>query len=160
MHQNVALDAWVENPHGRDMPAAFSIAIVIGSGVLYHLAQKGVGSARPWPMLVVAYGLAFGLALVLAVADSPGGQTEPGRDRSIGAGLLLGLAAFGIEAGVFYIYRAGWPLASASVIVNVAVTLVLAAIGIVAFGEHLTVVRALGIGLAAAGAAMIVAGTR
>lgn len=141
------------------MPATFSIAIVIACGVLYHLAQKGVGSTRPWPMLVVAYGVAFGLALVLAFADS-GGRAEAGRDRSISAGLLLGLAAFGIEAGIFYIYRAGWPLASASVIVNVAVTLVLAVIGIAAFGEHLSVVRALGIVLAAGGAAMIVAGSR
>lgn len=141
------------------MPAAFPIAIVIASGVLYHLAQKGVGSARPWPMLVIAYGLALGLSLVLAVADS-GARTEPVRDRSTSAGVLLGLAAFGIEAGVFYIYRAGWPLASASVIVNVAVTLVLAVIGIAAFGEHLGVVRALGILFAAGGAAMIVAGAR
>ncbi len=76
------------------------------------------------------------------------------------AGLLLGVAAFGIEAGVFYIYRAGWPLASASVIVNVAVTLVLAVIGIAVFGEHLSVVRALGIVFAAGGAAMIAVGSR
>lgn len=141
------------------MPAGFAIAVVISSGVLYHLALKSTGAARPWPMLVVAYGLAFGLAIILSIADSPTGQPA-GRDRSIGAGVVVGLAALGIEAGLFYIYRAGWSLGSASVIINVAVTLVLAAIGVFVFGEHLSATRGIGVLLAAGGAALIVTGAR
>lgn len=138
------------------MPAALPIAIVIVSGIVYHLAQKVAGAARPWPMLAVAYGAAFAISVVLALAEGDVLRWQPGRERS--AGLLLGLAAFGIEAGFFFIYRAGWPLASASVITNVSVTAILAVVGIIVFGEHLSLVRAVGLVLAATGATFIARG--
>jgi len=138
------------------MRAPLPLATVIVSGIVYHLAQKASGAARPWPMLAVAYGAAFAIALVLAVAG--GGQAlAPGRERA--AGLLLGLAVFGVEAGFFFIYRAGWPLASASTLASVVVTAVLALVGIVVFGESMTVARAAGLALAAAGAALIARGS-
>jgi drug/metabolite transporter (DMT)-like permease len=138
------------------MPSPIPLAIVVVSGVVYHLAQRNSGGTRPWAMLTVAYGAAFALTAMLALASSDASRWPASRERS--AGLLVGLAAFGIEAGFFYIYRSGWPLASASVIANVSVTAILAVLGIVAFGEQLTALRAAGLGLAAAGAALIARG--
>jgi len=136
------------------MSAAFPLAIIIVSGIVYHLAQKGSGAASPWPLLATAYGAAFALAIALALVSQQPARWRPGREGT--AGLLLGLAAFGIEAGFFFIYRAGWPLASASVISNIAVTAVLAVVGILAFGEHLSAMRVGGLVLAAAGVTMLV----
>jgi len=123
--------------------------------VLYHLVQRvsGHAAASPWPMLTVAYGIGFAVAMTVTLL-SP--HVVSRSDRI--TGLLLGLAALGIEAGIFFVYRAGWPLASASVISNAVVTLVLATIGILAFGEHLTVARGAGIALAVAGATLIARG--
>lgn len=136
------------------MSTAFPLVTVIVAGIVYHLVQRGAGHGSPWPMLAVAYGAAFALALALAATDSARLHTP----RVWGPGLLLGLAAFAIEAGFFFIYRSGWPLASASVIAGTTVTAVLALIGIAVFGDHLSAYRATGIALAAGGATLIARG--
>jgi drug/metabolite transporter (DMT)-like permease len=137
------------------MSGAFPLVVVIVSAVAYHLAQRAAGhaAASPWPMLAVAYGLAFLVAATLAVL-SPHSADRGART----AGLWVGLAMLGIEAGFFFVYKAGWPLATASVIGNVSVTLILATIGIVMFGDHLSAARAGGIALAVAGAVLIARG--
>src|SRR5262249_2119965 len=142
--------------HVTAMPAAFPLAIVIVSGIVYHVAQKASGAARPWPMLAVAYGSAFALTLVLALASRDAAPWPAGRARP--PGLLRGLAPFGAGAGFFFIYRSGWPLASASVIASAAVTATLVVVGILAFGEPLTGSRAAGLALAVVGSALIARG--
>lgn len=139
------------------MPAMLPLAIVIASGIVYHLAQKASGALTPWPTLAIAYGAAFALTLGLALTGRDAARWQLGRGEYT-AGLVLGLAVLGIEGGFFFIYRAGWPLASASVIANISVTAILAVVGIIGFGEHLTAVRAAGLALAAAGAALIARG--
>jgi drug/metabolite transporter (DMT)-like permease len=136
------------------MPAVLPLVIVIASGIVYHLAQKVSDAPRPWSMLAVAYGAAFAITAVLAFTSS-GADVARWSPRERAAGLLIGLAALGIEAGFFFIYRSGWPLASASVITNVVVTVILAVVGVVVFGERLTAFRGVGIVLASVGAALI-----
>jgi drug/metabolite transporter (DMT)-like permease len=137
--------------------AALPLAIIVVSGIVYHVAQKLAGAASPWPMLAVAYGAALALALALALANRGAVRLSPGRTEWA-AGLLLGLAAFGIEAGFFFAYRAGWKLGSASVITNASVTAVLALVGAVVFREHVTGARAAGLALALGGAALLARG--
>lgn len=139
------------------MSGSFPIAVVVVSGIVYHVAQKASGAARPWPMLMVAYGAALAVTLLISLAGGNGGGWQPGR-REVAWGLLVGLAAFGIEAGFFFIYRAGWPLASASVIASISVAAILALAGIVLFGEPLSMTRAAGLAFAAAGVALIARG--
>src|SRR5262249_46054823 len=92
--------------HGRryldGMAAVLPILVVVVPGTLHHLAQKTAGAATPWPMLAVAYGAALGLTLLGALVT---GAPRPGRADGV-TGLLVGLAAFGIEAGFFFVYRA------------------------------------------------------
>lgn len=133
------------------MRGVFLLGTVIVSGVIYHLAQRTAGTTSPWAMLSVAYGVAFAATLVLAGAD---GASWPGRQASL-AGLLIGLSAFGIEAGFFFIYRAGWPLASASVIASISATAILAVIGVIVFGESMSMLRVTGLALAAGAATLI-----
>ena len=124
---------------------------VIAAGVIYHLAQRASSAASPWPMLAVGYGVAFAMTLVLAIGS---GGALPTRGEATG-GALIGLSAFAIEAGFFFIYRAGWPLASASVIAGVSTTALLALIGILVFGDELSATRATGLVLAAGAATLI-----
>ncbi len=141
------------------MPAVLPVLIVIASAVVYHLAQKSLGgsTASPWPVLMLAYGVAFAITLVLALATGDGAPRLPGRPERAAA-LLIAIGAVGIEAGFVFAYRAGWPLASASVVGNVTVTVILATIGILAFGEHVSLARGAGLALAAAGACLVVRG--
>ena len=150
------MDAWSRWTYGEVMSSAVLLVTVIASGIVYHLAQKLAVAPTPWLMLSIAYTTALALTIGLAIANGDATRL-PTRGEWIG-GLLIGLAAFGIEAGFFYIYRSGWPLASASVIASVSVTAILAIVGIVAFGEQMTASRAVGLVLAASGATLIVRG--
>jgi drug/metabolite transporter (DMT)-like permease len=134
------------------MRVGLLLVTVIVAGVVYHLAQKTSSAASPWPMLAVGYGLAFVISLALASSE---GWPSPG--ETLG-GLLLGLAAFGIEAGFFFLYRTGSPIGSTSVIAGVSVTATLALIGVLVFGEDLSAMRASGVVLAVGAAALIVRG--
>jgi drug/metabolite transporter (DMT)-like permease len=100
-------------------------------------------------MLAVASGTAFGIALALASHDHA--PAAPSAGGWI-AGLLIGLAALGIEAGFYEVYRGGAKLASTSVVASVAVTTILALVGVTAFGEKLTTARAVGLLVAIGGA--------
>ena len=139
------------------MPASLALLTVIVSGVVYHLAQKTSHAAHPWSMLSIAYGAAFALATALACTkgafDGAGSRLATGM-----TGLLIGLAAFGIEAGFFFVYRSGWPLSSASVVASLSVTVLLALLGVFAFGEGLSAGRAAGLVLAACGVVLIARG--
>lgn len=138
------------------MQAAFPVVLVIVSAVVYHLAQKSLGTTTsPWPVLALAYAVALVLTLVLALVSGDDLLRLPARPERTAA-LLIGLGALGVEAGFFFAYRAGWSLASASVIGNALVTVILATIGILAFGEHLSPTRGAGLGLAVTAAILLV----
>lgn len=137
------------------MSAAFPVVLVIASAVVYHLAQKSLGAASsPWPVLALAYAVALGLTLVFALLSGDSLTCLPARPERTAA-LLIGLGALGVEAGFFFAYRAGWPLASASVIGNATVAVILATVGLLVFGEHLTLTRGAGLGLAITGAVLL-----
>jgi drug/metabolite transporter (DMT)-like permease len=150
------LDAWNARPQLVDVRIPLPLAVVILCGCVYHLAQRSAGAARPWTLLAVAYGVAFAVTIVPALAG-PRAAWAPSPSEWI-AGAAIGIAAVGIEAGFFFLYRSGWPLASASVIGNASVTAILAVVGMVALGEQLTAARAVGLVLALAGAALIARG--
>jgi hypothetical protein len=138
------------------MSSLVLLVTVIVSGIVYHLAQKLAVASTPWSMLAIAYAMALMMTVGLAIASGEA-LRMPARGVWL-AGLVIGLAAFAIEAGFFFLYRWGWPLASASVIASISVTAILALIGIVAFGESMTAGRGLGLVLAACAAALIARG--
>ena len=139
------------------MSGLFPLLTVIASGILYHVAQRTSGTASPWAMLIVAYGVALGLSVLFGLSSGELARLQPGRAEWTG-GVLLGLSAFGIEASFYFIYRAGWPLSSASVISSTSVTAILAILGVAVFGEHLSAARAAGLALAAGAATLIARG--
>ena len=140
------------------MSAPIALVTIILSGVVYHLTQKTTAVALPWPMLSVAYGAAFVLATALAVATGTGpGETRGALVHGV-TGLLIGLAAFGVEAGFFFVYRSGWPLSTTSLVSSLSIAILLALLGVVGFGEHLSASRALGLALAPGGVVLMARG--
>src|SRR5262245_24546516 len=112
------------------MHAAFPVVLVVASAVVYHLAQKSLGTtSSPWPVLALAYAVALVLTLLLALANGDELLRLPPRPERTAA-LFIGLGALGVEAGFFFAYRAGWSLASASTIGNATATVILATVGI------------------------------
>ena len=137
------------------MSGPLALVTVILSGVVYHLVQKTSGAARPWGMLSVAYGAAFVLSAALAVATGAEGRSVA---RQGATGLLVGLAVFGVEAGFFFVYRSGWPLATTSLVSSLSIAVLLALLGVLGFGEHLSASRVLGLVLALGGVVLMARG--
>lgn len=141
------------------MSAPLALALVILSGVVYHLAQKTSAAGQPWPLLSVAYGAAFALSIACAVLTGQGSGAALRGARDQGAtGVLIGLAVFGVEAGFFFVYRSGWPLATTYLVSSLSIAVLLALLGMLAFGEHLSVARAAGLALALGGVVLMARG--
>lgn len=135
---------------------AVPLMLTVGSGVLYHLTLKSQsGAASPWAFLTAAYAAALVLAAsAWGVSTVLGGGSAalPTIDRRVlvGAG-LLGLAAIGIELGVYLAYRSGWGLGTLSMVNAGSVAAVLCLIGVTLTGESMSPSRALGLAVALAG---------
>ncbi len=133
--------------------------IIIGV-IIYHLAQKTIpGNANPFVSLAAAYSIALTLsvAALFVRGDFQKGQ-ELFRNQDWRPILFLGLSAIAIELGYLYAYRTGWRISTTGIMTGAFTTTVLAVIGVVWFGEQLTLLHLTGILLCLAGIACIVAG--
>ena len=115
------------------------LALTIAGGVLYHFAQKSVPrQANPFHSIIVAYlvGIAccFGV-LWFTRASAPSAFAFGDLHWTMP---LMGLGAAMIETGFLLVYRAGWNLSAVSVIVNIAIAIILAPVGMLLFRERLS----------------------
>ncbi|RIH89219.1 hypothetical protein Mterra_00800 [Calidithermus terrae] len=124
----------------------FSIGLVVASIVLYQIAQRSMPHAlNPFYALIFVYALGIvvcTVALFFYPADRSPGSFLRGMNWAPAA---LALAVVGLELGYLLAYRAGWNLALAPIVANVAALFLLVPIGLIFFREQLTAVRAVGL---------------
>jgi len=134
-----------------------TIALTVASNVLYHISQKSIPpGAHPLASLVVTYLVAL-LATLLIWPFYPGGGPTARSFRGLNwASLAVGVAIVGVEIGVLLAYRAGWRVSVLSTVVNVALVVALIPIGLLFFGERLSLANAAGLMLCAAGLWLII----
>lgn len=122
------------------MKASFlPMVMAVLGGVLYHVAQKAVPKAvSPFAAIIIAYLVGIALCAVAMFFDPAGGSFGASLKAANWAVLLLGLAALMIEVGVLLVYRAGWEISVASVVINISVAVVLVPLGLFIFKEHLS----------------------
>lgn len=115
-------------------------------GVLYHVAQKAVPKAvSPFAAIIIAYFIGIVLCAVAMLLD-PAEQSFRASLKAVNwAMLLLGFAAAIIEIGVLLVYRTGWEISTASVVINISVALVLLPTGVFIFQEQVSLRGLLGI---------------
>lgn len=134
-----------------------SLFVVVAALTCYHLAQRSMpGEVRPAPLFAFVYGAA-GLVMVsvMAAGGLPGGVREITSSASHWAPWLLAASVAGIELGVFAMYRSGWGISSASISSQAIVAALLVIVGLVHFGEHLTMGRSAGLALCVIGAGLV-----
>jgi len=129
-----------------------AVVLTVASNVLYHVSQKSVpGGAHPLASLVATYVMALVATLLLwplYPGGSPGWRSFAGLNW---ASLAVGVAIVGVELGVLLAYRAGWRVSVLSTVVNVALVVALIPIGLLLFGERLTLSNVAGLVLCVAG---------
>lgn len=134
----------------------FSIVLAILSSALYHFAAKSTPSDVSFPVsLSVTYLAAFGIVLISAVFLPPKTGLLAELQRLNWASFVLAAAIVGIEFGFLLVYRSGWNLGIAAVLVNVAASLILVPVAIFVFKDALNWVNIAGILVCLAGLIML-----
>jgi drug/metabolite transporter (DMT)-like permease len=124
----------------------FSIVLAISSSALYHFSAKSVPANINFPIsLVVTYAVALGITVITTVLFPARNGFAFELKQINWASFLLALAIVGIEFGFLLVYRSGWNLGIAAVLVNVAASLILVPVAIFVFKTKLNWINIAGI---------------
>jgi drug/metabolite transporter (DMT)-like permease len=134
-----------------------SIALVVVTNLVYHLAQKSIGrDVHPLVSVFASYAIALVTTLCLfpffPVRPSLGAAVRQLRWPTV----AIGISIVGIEVGFLLAYRAGWRISLGSTATAAAVAVLLIPAGLLLFGERLSLANVAGIALCIAGLSLIV----
>ena len=135
------------------------MALVICANVLYNVASKSVpGDSEPFAVLLVTYLTAGGLSLLgfyLFGAHRDG--LALALQKTNWTAVALGVSMVALEVGFIYIYRAGWKVSAGSLVANTGLAVALVIVGFAFYKEHISLQQILGMLLATAGVAVLIA---
>ena len=134
----------------------FSITLAIASSALYHFVAKSTPSNVNFTVsLLVTYAVAFVVTLLgfffFPATNGISMELKQLNWASIG----LAIAVVGIEFGFLLVYRSGWNLGIAAVLVNVVASLILVPVAIFVFQDRVSWINILGIFVCLAGLVML-----
>jgi drug/metabolite transporter (DMT)-like permease len=133
----------------------FSIILAIASSALYHFVAKSTPTNVNFTVsLLVTYGFAFGMTLFTFFffpTKSVLGELKLLNWASFG----LAIAVMGIEFGYLLMYRAGWNLGIAAVLVTVLASLILVPVAIFVFKDKISWINITGILVCLVGLVML-----
>lgn len=126
-----------------------SIVITILANVIYNISQKSINeSINPFISLIVTYGVAI-IASILGLILIPSDTTISSSLKELNwASYLVGISAFGLELGFLYVYRSGWNVSIAPIVISVISTIALIIISIFLYKTKINLTNSLGILLA------------
>jgi drug/metabolite transporter (DMT)-like permease len=134
----------------------FSIVLVICSSALYHFSAKSVPSNVNFAIsLVVTYAVALGITILVAFFFPAKNGLAFELKQLNWASIMLAIAIVGIEFGFLLVYRSGWNLGIAAVVVNVVASLILLPVAIFLFKDKISWVNIVGIFVCLAGLIML-----
>jgi len=134
----------------------FSITLAIISSAFYHFVAKSTPSNVNFTVsLLVTYAIAFVVTLFgfIFLPARNGVIAELRQLNWASVGLAIGVV--GIEFGFLLMYRSGWHLGIAAVIVTVTASLILVPVAIFVFKDKISWVNVLGILVCLAGLVML-----
>lgn len=134
----------------------FSITLAICSSTLYHFVAKSTPSYVNFSVsLLVTYAVAIAVTLIITLLFPAKNGFASELKNLNWASFLLAIAIVGIEFGFLLVYRSGWNLGLAAVLVNVAASLILVPVAIFFFKDKISWVNILGIFVCLVGLVML-----
>ena len=124
----------------------FSITLAIASSALYHFVAKSTPSNVNFTIsLLVTYVVAFIITLIGFFFFPITGGIKVELAKLNWASIGLAVAVVGIEFGFLLVYRSGWNLGIAAVLVNVVASLILLPVAIFLFKDKISWINIAGI---------------
>ncbi len=134
----------------------FSIMLAVCSTALYHFSQKQIpAGVNPVVSVIVTYVLSLILCFLLLYFLPPKDGILQAVKQLNWASYVLALPLVGLEVGFLLVYRSGWNIGLAAVLVNVAASLILIPVALLVFKDELSWVNILGILVCLAGLVML-----
>ncbi len=134
----------------------FSITLAICSSALYHFSAKSTPANVNFSIsLLVTYLVALGIVLLTTFFFPAKNGFAAELKKLNWASFLLAIAIVGIEFGFLLVYRSGWNLGIAAVLVNVVASLILVPVAIFVFKDKLNWVNIVGILVCLVGLVML-----
>jgi drug/metabolite transporter (DMT)-like permease len=134
----------------------FSILLAIGSSALYHFSQKRIpAGVHPIVSIIVTYAVSLVLCFVLLLFMRPPEGVWQAVKQLNWASYVLALSLIGLEVGFLLVYRSGWNIGLAAVLVNVMASLILIPVALWVFHDKLSWVNIAGVLVCLVGLVML-----
>jgi drug/metabolite transporter (DMT)-like permease len=134
----------------------FPVALIVVANTLYQICAKSVPrQLNPMISIVVTYVIGATFALVLFFLTDPAKDIGAQLKVVNWAPIVLGFLIVGLEFGFIMLYRVGWNINLGSLVCNIALAVILIAVGYFLYKEHLTLSQLTGIALCIAGLVFI-----
>lgn len=132
------------------------IALVVLSNTIYQLAAKSTPEKmNPFAAVTVTYLVGAASCTVLYFVLNKDADLIREYSQLNWAPFALGLAVVGLEAGMIYAYKAGWPVSMLSITQSTILSIVLIFVGFAVFKEPITWNKIAGIAVCIGGLALI-----
>ncbi len=134
----------------------FSMALTICSSALYHFSQKEIpAGVHPVVSVIVTYAVSIAICLGLLYFLWPKEGIWTAVRQLNWASYVLAFSLIGLEVGFLLVYRAGWNIGLAAMLVNVVASLILVPVALFFFRDKLSWVNIAGILVCLVGLVML-----
>ncbi len=132
------------------------ILIVILSSTFYNICMKSMPlDVNPFGALMVTYVVAAIIsAIIFAYAVGPSNVVSE-MSKINWTPILLAIPIIGLEVGYVFVFRVGWTVSTASVVVNIGIACVLLFVGYFLYRENVSLNQIMGIIVCLAGLILI-----
>ena len=132
------------------------LALVVLSNVFYQICAKAVPEGmNPFASLTVTYMVAAVISFVLYYVLGKHTNILQEYKQLNWAPFVLGIVIIGLEVGMIYAYKAGWPISMAQIVQAAVVTVILIFVGHMIYKETITWNKIAGILVCLAGLGLI-----
>ena len=122
------------------------ILLVILSNTVYNICTKSTpGNVNAFGTLMITYAVATILTAVIFVFLVNPENVLTELSRVNWTSVVLGMAIVGLELAYIFAYRAGWKVSSASLVANIGLAIVLIFVGVILYGENISLKQVMGI---------------
>ena len=122
------------------------ILLILLSNTVYNICTKSTpGNVNAFGALMITYAVATILTAVIFVFLVKPENVLTELSRVNWTSVVLGMAIVGLELAYIFAYRAGWKVSSASLVANIGLAIVLIFVGVILYGENISLKQVMGI---------------
>ena len=132
------------------------IILVVFSNVVYQICAKSIpGEINPLASLTITYSVGAVFSAVMYFVLNRNGNLFQEYFRLNWVPFVFGIVLVGLEVGWIYVYKAGWPVSTASVVQSVFLAVALIFVGWLFYKEPLSWNKIVGVFVVLAGLVLI-----